>query len=724
MKKKTQFTPKSKKSKGVKKKTDAKGGGLDEKIVKYLNTKNKSGVDPDVVYAHFLKKFQEDKITAALKRMQTRQKIELTDKGKIKILKFLQSQEKELTGTIDLASSGVGYVSVAEYEKDVFIPKKHTLNALKGDTVKIEMTKFSTSKPEAVVIEVVERNQSEFLGKLETADGYGFVIPFDKAIPFDIYVPEKLYAGAQNGDKVRVEVRTWKKGKNPIGRITQLLNDFNYNEIEMQSILLENGFRLNFPDAVTEELKELKTNITKAEIDKRLDYRNVTTFTIDPKDAKDFDDALSLKKLANGNHEIGVHIADVSHFVRPGSALDKEAEYRATSVYLPDRVIPMLPEKISNELCSLRPNEEKLAFSVLFEFDKKMEIISYKFAKTVIYSNRRYAYEEVQEIIDGADGDFKEELIYLRDVARDLREKRNKNGSINFHSEEVRFELDEDAKPISVYVKKQIEANLLIEDFMLLANTAVAKYLSKIKLTKGPRPAVVYRVHDAPSEEKLQVLSNIAKKFGHSVRFDDKEQTREALQNLMEKVDGKPEMNLINTLSIRSMAKAIYTTKNVGHYGLAFDFYTHFTSPIRRYPDVLAHRLLANQVNKEQNFYDKIELEEMLQHASLMEKKAAQSERSATKYKQVEYLKNYVGETFDGFISGVINKGLFVELTENKCEGFVPLFQMDEEFDYDEEFMRLVGKRTGKIYQIGENIRVTVEEADLAEKRIEFSIAE
>lgn len=724
MKKNKKFTPKSKKTKGKRDNSNSNSGGLDEKIVKYLQTKNKSGVKPDIVYTYFLKKYQEDKITASMKRMMQRKKIELTDTGKVKVVKFIQSQEKFLTGVIDIASSGVGYVAVAEYEKDIFIPRKHILNALKGDTVQIELTKFSTSKPEAIVIDVVERNQNEFLGTLKTSETFGFVIPFDKGIPFDVYVPENMYAGAVDGDKVRVEIRTWKKGKNPIGRIIQILNDFNQNEIEMQSILLENGFRLNFPDKIQEELNALKTKITKSEIEKRLDYRDVVTLTIDPKDAKDFDDAISVKKLENGSHEVGVHIADVSHYVEPGSALDKEAQYRATSVYLPDRVVPMLPEKISNELCSLRPNEDKLAFSVIFEVTKKKEITGYRFTRSVIHSNRRFVYEEVQEIIDGADGDFKEEIMYLTDLARDLREKRSKKGSINFHSEEVRFNLDENAKPISVYVKKPIEANLLVEDFMLLANTAVAKYLSKIKVSKGPRPAAVYRVHDEPSAEKLQTLVNIAKKFGHSVRFDDKDQTREMLQNLMEKVDGKPEMNLINTLSIRSMAKAIYTTKNIGHYGLAFDFYTHFTSPIRRYPDVLVHRLLANQAHKSKHFYDKDELEELLQHASMMEKKAQYSERSATKYKQVEYIKDYEGESFDGIISGVINKGLFVELTESKCEGFVPLFQMDEEFDFDEEFMRLVGKRTGKTYQIGEEIRVTVEEANLVEKRIEFSIEE
>lgn len=719
------FIPKSKKNKGkLTKPSNAGNGGLDDKIIKYIDSKNKSGINPDIVYTYFLKKYTEDKITASLKRMIEKKRLELTKTNKIKVVKFFQSQEKFLTGVLDIASSGVGYVVVPEYEKDIFIPKKNLLNALKGDTVKIELTKFSVLKPEGIVIDVVQRNQIEFLGKFELSEKFAFVLPFDSSIPFDIYIPENMYAGATNGDTVRVEVRTWKdKGKNPIGRVLQIMNDVQPNEIEMQSIVLENGFRLQFPDKVLEEVKKLPTQIAQKDINHRLDYRNVTTFTIDPKDAKDFDDALSVKTLPNGNTEVGVHIADVAHYVLPKTALDNEAQYRATSVYLPDRVIPMLPEKISNELCSLRPQEEKLAFSVLFEVDTHWEIKQFRFAKTVIYSDKRFIYDEVQEIIEGKDDKLKPEIDYLTTLARKLREKREKNGSINFDNDEVRFELDENAVPISVYIKERKEANLLVEDFMLLANVTVAKYLSKLKVTKGIKPASVYRVHDTPSEEKLKVLSNIAKQFGYQIRFDDKEQTREVLQNLMQQIEGKPEMNILSSLGIRSMAKAIYTTKNIGHYGLAFDFYTHFTSPIRRYPDVLIHRLLANQVSKEVHLYEKEELEELLKHASLMEKKAQQAERSATKYKQVEFIQKHVGEVFEGIISGVINKGFFVEIVTNKCEGFVPLYQFDEEFIFEEEFMRLRGTKSKKIYQIGQTVSVLVEEANLAEKRIEFSVA-
>jgi len=726
MAQKKKFTPKTKKKRiGGKKKTGSKNAGIDEKLLKYLNSKNKSGMKPELVHNHLLKRYSEDKVNASIKRLIERKRIQFTESEKLQVVKFLPTSDKFVTGKLDVASSGVGYVMVEGNDKDVFIKRKDMASAMNGDTVSIEITRFNKNKPEGIILEVVERNQSEFLGRFEKLENFGFVVPLNKDIKFDIYVPPALYNGAEHGDFVRARVKTWKDhGKNPIGKITEILENFSPNELEMQSILLENGFRLNFPWGFDKELETLETKISRAEIDKRLDYRDVATFTIDPLDAKDFDDALSILSLENGNTEIGVHIADVSHYVRPGMLLNKEAEYRTTSVYLPDRVLPMLPEKISNELCSLRPEEEKLAFSVLFEFDKDMKIASYRFAKTVIYSNRRFVYEEVQEILDGADGDFKDELLYMNKVAHDLRAKRNKNGSLSFHSDEVRFKLDEYAKPVEVYVKETIDANLLVEDFMLLANTSVSKYLSKLKIVKGKQQPSVYRVHDKPSEEKLQILANIAKRFGIVLKFDDKEQTRGVLESLLQQIENKPEMGVLGKLAIRSMAKAVYTTDNIGHYGLAFENYTHFTSPIRRYPDVLVHRLLASKVTKDRYFYEKDELEELLQHCSLMEKKAKVCERSATKYKQVEYLQQYVGKEFEGIISGVIQKGFFVELTANKCEGMVPTYQLDEEFMYEDNLMRLVGMKTGKVYQIGEKVTVIVEEANLREKRVEFSIVE
>ncbi len=724
MTKNKKFIPKSKKRKG-RKKNKSKNSGIDQELMKYLNGRNKSGIKPDILHSHLLKKYSDLKIDASINRMLQRKRIEFTENGKIKILKFIPSNDKFLTGKLDVAASGVGYVMVEGQDKDIFIRRKDINTAMNGDIVSIEVTKFNKNKPEGIILDVVERNQTEFLGKFQQSENFAFVVPFSHSVKFDIYIPEALYNGAKNGDTVRARVKTWKdQGKNPIGKITEILENVNSNEIEMQSILLENGFRLNFPYGYENELEKLNTRISKRDIEKRLDYRDVATFTIDPLDAKDFDDALSILSLENGNTEIGVHIADVSHYVRPGMMIDKEARFRTTSVYLPDRVLPMLPEKISNELCSLRPEEEKLAFSVLFEFNKKMEVVNYRFAKTVIYSNRRFVYEEVQEILDGKDGDFKEELLFMNKVAHHLREKRNKNGSLNFHSDEVRFKLDENAKPIEVYVKQTIDANLLVEDFMLLANVSVAKYLSKLKVNKGVKQPVVYRVHDKPSEEKLQILANIAKRFGIPLRFDDKEQTKDVLQNLLQQIENKPSLAVLGKLAIRSMAKAIYTTKNIGHYGLGFEYYTHFTSPIRRYPDVLTHRILANKVSKERYTYEKEELEELLQHCSMMEKKAQQSERSAIKFKQVEYLQQFIGETFEGIITGVIQKGFFVEIIENKCEGMVPTFQLDEEFLYEEDMMRLKGLKTGTIYQIGETVKVTVEEANLKDVRIEFSVVQ
>lgn len=726
MKKNKKFTPKSRKKRiGGKKKTGSKNSGLDDKVIKYLNTKVRSGVRPDILHKHLLKKYTEEKINASITRLLNKKRIEFTENEKIKIVRFMPSTEKFLTGKLDVASSGVGYVMVEGLEKDIFIRRKDLNSAMNGDIVSIEVTKFSKSKPEGLVLDVVERSQTEFLGRFEKSTNFAFVIPLNKAIKFDIYVPESLYNGAEDGDFVRARVKTWKdKGKNPIGKISEILKDFSPNELEMQNILLENGFRLKFPYGYEKELEQLSTRISKKDYEKRLDYTEVATFTIDPLDAKDFDDALSILSLENGNTEIGVHIADVSHYVRPGMMLDNEARYRTTSVYLPDRVLPMLPEKISNELCSLRPEEEKLAFSVLFEFNDKLEVVSYRFAKTVIFSNRRFVYEEVQEILDGKDGDFKEELLYMNKVAHHLREKRYKNGSLMFHSDEVRFKLDEYAKPVEVYVKETLDANLLVEDFMLLANVTVAKYLSKLKIVKDVKQPSVYRVHDKPSIEKLQTLASIAKRFGIDLKFEGKEQTRGTLESLLQQIERKPELSVLGKLAIRSMAKAEYTTKNLGHFGLAFDFYTHFTSPIRRYPDVLIHRLLASRTTKEKYFFEKEELEELLQHCSTMEKKAQKCERSATKYKQVEYMQQYVGKEFEGIISGVMQKGFFVEIIENKCEGMVPTYQLDEEFVYEEDMMRLKGLSSGVVYQIGEKVKVIVEETNLRDKRIEFSVVE
>lgn len=724
MAKDKKFTPKTKKKRiGGQKKTGSKNAGIDEKLIKYLSSKNKSGMKPELVHEHLLKRYSEDKINASIKRLIEKKRIEFTETEKLKVVTFLASSDKFLTGKLDVAASGVGYVMVEGQTKDIFIKRKDMNSAMNGDTVSIEITKFNNKKPEGVILEVVERNQTEFLGRFEKLEKFGFVIPLNKEVKFDIYVPENLYNGAEHGDFVRARVKTWKdQGKNPIGKITEILKDFSPNELEMQNILLENGFRLNFPYGYEKELKNLNLNITEREIEKRLDYRDVATFTIDPLDAKDFDDALSILTLENGNTEIGVHIADVSHYVQPGMMIDNDARYRTTSVYLPDRVLPMLPEKISNELCSLRQDEEKLAFSVLFEFDEKMEVVNYKFAKTVIFSNRRFVYEEVQEILDGKEGDFREELIYMDKVAKHLRKKRFKNGSLQFHSDEVRFKLDQYAKPIEVYVKETIEANLLVEDFMLLANVSVSKYLSKLKVVKGTSQPSVYRVHDQPSIEKLQTLSTIAKRFGIGLRFEEGEDTKAVLERLLMQIENKPELSVLGKLAIRSMAKAVYTTKNIGHYGLGFEYYTHFTSPIRRYPDVLVHRLLASRISKEKYFFETEELEELLQHCSSMEKKAKQCERAATKYKQVEYLQQYIGQEFEGVISGVIQKGFFVELTENKCEGMVPTYQLDEDFMYDENMMSLKGLRTGKTYQIGEKVTVVIEEANLREKRVEFSV--
>ena len=709
-------TNKNKKQKG--------NSGIDGAILKYVEKKGNSGMNPNKVFNHFVKKYSVEKIEHALARLEKRGLLSFNDKGKVAKKKFLTKPNESLQGKLDLAQSGVGYVIIEDFESDVKIPRKHTMNAMSNDTVEIELTKYDKRKPEGKIVRIIKHAQAEFICTFQKTDGFGFAVPMNDRVPFDVFIPESYTMNCETGDLVVVHIINWQDtaGKNPVGKIMEKLSNLSPNELEMRSILMENGFNIVFPADVLAETNKIKETISKHELSERLDYRDVLTFTIDPVDAKDFDDALSVQPLKNGNFEIGVHIADVAHYVYPGSALDREAQLRATSVYLPDRVCPMLPEKLSNKVCSLRPNEEKCAFSVLFEFTPQYKIVQYSFAKTVIKSNRRFTYGEVYEILQQGNGEVYEELDLMNRIAYDLRKKRTKNGAINFDAgDEVRFKLDENAVPVEVYVKERTDANLLVEDFMLLANTTVAKFLSKAE--KGRKSITsVYRIHDKPDLMKLQILSNVAKRFGFNITFKDENQARDALNNLMDIIDQKPELAVLGKLAIRSMAKAAYTTKNIGHYGLAYEHYTHFTSPIRRYPDVLVHRLLLQTLLKERAVYTDEELEDLCNQSSLMERQAQKSEREAIKYKQVEYLSKRIGEQFEGVISGVIARGFFVELIDNRCEGMVNLDRQTEDFVYDEENMRLTGLKTNTKYQIGDKVLVKVAKTSLKDKQIDLSL--
>jgi len=709
-------TNKNKKQKG--------NSGIDGAILKYVEKKGNSGMNPNKIFNHFVKKYSVEKIEHALARLEKRGLLSFNDKGKVAKKKFLTKPNESLQGKLDLAQSGVGYVIIEDFESDVKIPRKHTMNAMSNDTVEIELTKYDKRKPEGKIVRIIKHAQAEFICTFQKTDGFGFAVPMNDRVPFDVFIPESYTMNCETGDLVVVHIINWQDtaGKNPVGKIMEKLSNLSPNELEMRSILMENGFNIVFPADVLAETNKIKETISKHELSERLDYRDVLTFTIDPVDAKDFDDALSVQPLKNGNFEIGVHIADVAHYVYPGSALDREAQLRATSVYLPDRVCPMLPEKLSNKVCSLRPNEEKCAFSVLFEFTPQYKIVQYSFAKTVIKSNRRFTYGEVYEILQQGNGEVYEELDLMNRIAYDLRKKRTKNGAINFDAgDEVRFKLDENAVPVEVYVKERTDANLLVEDFMLLANTTVAKFLSKAE--KGRKSITsVYRIHDKPDLMKLQILSNVAKRFGFNITFKDEDQARDALNNLMDIIDQKPELAVLGKLAIRSMAKAAYTTKNIGHYGLAYEHYTHFTSPIRRYPDVLVHRLLLQTLLKERAVYTDEELEDLCNQSSLMERQAQKSEREAIKYKQVEYLSKRIGEQFEGVISGVIARGFFVELIDNRCEGMVNLDRQTEDFVYDEENMRLTGLKTNTKYQIGDKVLVKVAKTSLKDKQIDLSL--
>ena len=630
-------------------------------------------------------------------------------------------KQQIVIGIVDMKNTGKAYVIPEEEGEDIFIAANNTGKALHGDKVKVAMfPKRKSKKNEGEIIEVIERAKTDFVGIFSLSHGFAFVVPDRLSMPLSIFIPKGNYKGAKDGQKVIVHLTEWPdNAKNPFGEIVKVLGNPGDNNVEMQSILAEYEYPLEFPKAVEKEAKNISEKIKSSEIKKRRDFRDVFTVTIDPQDAKDFDDALSLRYLENGNYEVGVHIADVSHYVQQDSAIDIEARERGTSVYLVDRTIPMLPEKLCNMVCSLRPDEEKLAFSVVFELNENADIVNKWIGKTVIKSNRRYAYEEVQSMIEGADGDNKKELMTLNDLATKLRAIRMKEGCINFHSEEVKFILDENGKPIDTYIKVQKEANMLIEDFMLLANKTIAESIAKSNKFKDY--TFVFRVHDEPNPEKLYNFIQLVSKLGYSMNISSRENLVRSYNSLFNAVDGKGEKNLVETVAIRTMAKAIYSTTNIGHYGLAFQDYTHFTSPIRRYPDLMVHRLIERYLIENQPSVDKEEYEELCRHASDMEKRAAEMERESVKYKQAEYLQDHIGKTFDGLISGVSKWGIYVELKDSKCEGLVRYADLNDDFYYlDEENFRVIGQDYGNIYQLGDEVKVQVKGVDLIKKQMDF----
>ncbi len=630
------------------------------------------------------------------------------------------------TGTFVRRSNGKNSVLTDEDNESIFVAERNSMHALNGDKVKVVIAAAKkNTEPEAEVIEILEKKEQTFIGTLRVEKQYGILVTDSKFLATDIIIPKNRLKGGKTGDKAIARITSWENDeKNPKGEVLDILGVTGENTTEMHAILAEFGLPYRYPEAVEKAADKIGAGITDQVVAQRIDMRATTTFTIDPKDAKDFDDALSIKKLGNGNWEVGVHIADVTHYVLPDSIIDKEAQKRATSVYLVDRVVPMLPEHLSNGICSLRPDEDKLTFSCIFEMNSDAEVINSQIARTVTRSNRRFTYDEAQNVIETGSGDFCEEILTLDRLAKTLRRKRYENGSVEFDRAEVRFDIDETGHPIGVYFKESKDANKLIEEFMLLANKTVAAAIGKPQGKKKPK-AFVYRVHDMPDPGKLADLSKIARTFGFKVKeTGSSREVNRSINRMLADVKGKGEENFLSTLAIRSMAKAVYTTQNIGHYGLAFDYYTHFTSPIRRYPDMMVHRLLERYLAGGRSINIQ-KLEDQCKHSSEMEQLAANAERSSIKYKQVEFMGDHMGQIFDGVISGVTEWGLYVELNENKCEGLVPVRELADDFyDFDEKNYCLTGRRKNVRYRLGDNVRVKVVRANLERKQLDFVLVD
>jgi len=697
-----------------------------QKVLRYFISNHQKWMPYQVLIDHFTKKkMLKEQIVDAIDRLENQGKLQKNKAKQFKFNKETSKKDKPLTGVVDMSKSGNAYVIINSETKDIYVKSANLNRALDGDTVEVELflKRKRSSKQEGKIVKIIKRSQTEFVGVIKIDKQYAFVIPDNPSMPVDFFIPPNFINKAKNKDKVIVKMMEWEaRKKSPTGKVIKILGKPGLNDVEMQSILVANGFGLVFPKAVMNETKQLKETVDEKDLKGRRDFREITTFTIDPEDAKDFDDAISFETLENGNFEIGVHIADVSHYVKPGSALDDEAIKRATSVYLVDRVLPMLPEKISNVVCSLRPDETKLCYAAVFEINAKGEVLKQWFGRTVIHSDRRFTYEEAQTVIETGEGDFAHEIVTLNTLAELLRKQRFKNGAISFETEEVKFKFDKDGKPISVYTKDRKAAHMLVEDFMLLANRSVAEFIHQKEAKTKSKIPFVYRVHDAPDMERLITFNFYAESMGQQLDLSSPKSIAHSLNRLMESVKGQPMQHLLSYMAVRSMSKAIYTTENIGHYGLAFEHYTHFTSPIRRYPDVLVHRNLTKVLNGNYNIR-KGDLEKTLVHCSSQERKAVKAERAATKYKQVEFMLDKVGKTFEGMVSGVKHYGLFVELTENKCEGLVPIETLPyDQYVYKEAKQCIVGLLNDSLYKIGDLLLVKITRADMEKQTIDMEL--